>query len=219
MELTTLLPYLLMLLFGILCSKILVLIFQLSYKKIKDILYFNKLAKSGIKEIDKMDGLQFEFYLKALFKELGYRTTVTIGSHDFGADLIMKNDRKKIVIQAKRYGYKKKVSVNAIQQVYASKAYYKADKCLVITNSIFTKSAEQLAKACNVTLYDRYKLIELINKANPTTSPNDIINTIEPKTRKCPTCKGDLIKRKSKSGYFFGCSNYPSCNHTENIAQ
>lgn len=34
----------------------------------------------------------------------------------------------------------------------------------------------------------------------------------------CPKCKtGVLIKRKSKFGLFYGCSNHPDCNHTKNL--
>ena len=33
---------------------------------------------------------------------------------------------------------------------------------------------------------------------------------IEPYT-KCPSCGEKLLPRKSRQGYFVGCSNYPSC--------
>lgn len=190
------------------------------YQLTKEKSMLKKLAKSGMYDIDRMDGLQFEVYLKALLKELGYKSEVTKGSNDFGADLIMKKENKKVVIQAKRYGYKNKVGINAIQQVYAAKPYYKADECWIMTNSIFTKQAKELAEACNVKLFDRYKLAEFINKVNGNTTPDKIINTVSPETRKCPNCDGDLIKRTSKAGnHFMGCTNYPNCTHTEPIAK
>src|SRR5699024_1099068 len=111
----------------ILLISLIIFIARKSYKVIKEKIMLKKLAKSGINEIDKMDGLQFEVYLKALLKEIGYKSKVTTGSHDFGADLIMKKDGKKIVIQAKRYGFKNKVSLDAVQQIYAAKPYYNAN--------------------------------------------------------------------------------------------
>ncbi|MFK0689523.1 topoisomerase DNA-binding C4 zinc finger domain-containing protein [Mesorhizobium sp. IMUNJ 23033] len=30
---------------------------------------------------------------------------------------------------------------------------------------------------------------------------------------KCPGCGGDLVKRSSKFGAFFGCSNFPDCKY------
>ena len=32
----------------------------------------------------------------------------------------------------------------------------------------------------------------------------------------CPKCGGRLIRKKGKFGYFFGCSNYPTCKYTKN---
>jgi restriction system protein len=48
----------------------------------------NRLAKSGINEIDHMDGLTFEKYLQVLFVKLGYRVERTQYIGDYGADLV-----------------------------------------------------------------------------------------------------------------------------------
>lgn len=198
------------------------ILYQISkfiYWKVKESKYHKKLASSGIKDIDKMDGLQFEFYLQALFKELGYKTEVTKGSNDFGADLIIKKDSEKTVIQAKRYKYKNHVSIDAVQQIYTAIPYYKANSGWIITNSQYTKSAEKLASVTNVKLIDRYKLVNFINEIKPSITPTEVKKIIQPKARKCPECKNDLIIRRSKAGNeFFGCSNYPTCKHTESIA-
>lgn len=187
---------------------------------IREHFLLKKMAKSGIRDIDRMDGFQFEIYLKALLKELGYKSEVTKTTHDYGADLLMKKDGKKIVIQAKRYNQNNKVGIDAIQQVYAAKPFYKAHDCWVMTNSLFTKSARTLAKACGVNLYDRNQLMELINTINPNITAKQVFQEVEPKSRKCPSCSGNLIKRTSRTGnHFMGCSNYPSCNHTESIAK
>lgn len=193
---------------------------KFTYYKIRDTRYHKKLASSGIRDIDKMDGLQFEFYLKALLKELGYKSEVTKGSNDFGADLIMKKDNKKIVIQAKRYKYKSNVSIDAVQQVYTAITYYKANEAWIITNSFYTKNAQKLAKVCNVELLDRYKLIDFINDVNPSIKPEKVRQTVTPKERKCPQCDGDLIARHSKTGnIFMGCSDFSDCKHTEPVAK
>ncbi|WP_051353061.1 restriction endonuclease [Thalassobacillus devorans] len=96
-----------------------------------------KLKKSGIETIDKMDGLQFEEYLGVLFKNHGFKTEVTRSSGDYGVDLILRKESKKIVVQAKRYS--KNVGIKAIQEVHSSKNHYKADEAWVVTNSDFHK--------------------------------------------------------------------------------
>ncbi|MDG5434997.1 restriction endonuclease [Staphylococcus aureus] len=42
-----------------------------------------------------MDGIEFEYYLEALFSKLNYKPNVTKASNDYGADLILKNENKK----------------------------------------------------------------------------------------------------------------------------
>jgi len=39
----------------------------------------------------------------------------------------------------------------------------------------------------------------------------------EPQLTSCPKCGGTLREQSGKYGKFLGCSNYPSCKHTENI--
>ncbi|MDC2867790.1 restriction endonuclease [Bacillus sp. BP-3] len=193
-------------------------ILKWSYRKIREIRMLKRMAKSGIRYIDKMDGFQFEVYLKALFRELGYRPEVTKRSCDYGVDVVLKG-KNRIVIQAKRYGIKNRVGIKAVQEVYAGKAYYKADEAWIVTNSLYTKQAEELAKACQVKLIDRFELQNLINRVNPEQKAENIYHQVNPAERKCPLCKNELVVRHSKKSgnKFFGCSQFPTCHHTEPI--
>lgn len=137
------------------------------YKKYK---LEKALGKSGMHDIDYMDGFLFEEYLSVLFKKLGYKPQVTKRVGDYGADLILKG-KKKIVVQAKRY--RGKVGLKAVQEVYSAKAFYNCDEAWVVTNSIYTNQAKNLAKACNVKLIDREGLQKMILKANPEEKPRE----------------------------------------------
>ncbi|AIK35303.1 restriction endonuclease family protein (plasmid) [Bacillus pseudomycoides] len=188
------------------------------YGKIRDIRILKRMAKSGIGIIDKMDGHQFEVYLKALFRELRYRPEVTKRSCDYGVDVVLKG-KNRIVIQAKRYGIKNRVGIRAVQEVYAGKAYYKADEAWIVTNSFYTKQAKELAEACHVKLIDRVELQKLINKVNPKYSAEEVYHGVDPVNRKCPVCKHQLVVRNlhNTGRKFFECSRYPICTHTEPI--
>ena len=111
-----------------------------------------------------MSGKEFEYYLKCHFEKLGYRVKLTPDSGDYGADLVCKNSEGTLIIQAKRY-YNQRVGISAIQEIAAAKAYYKADKCMVVTNSFFTNAAKELARANNVELCDRTNISKLLIKA------------------------------------------------------
>ena len=61
-----------------------IIIYVCECKKLRE------LRQSGIYDIDKMSGHQFEKYLGSLFPALGYKTEITKASNDFGADLILR---------------------------------------------------------------------------------------------------------------------------------
>lgn len=118
------------------------------------------LLQSGIYDIDKMKGEEFEEYLKLLYQKLGYNVSTTPRSGDFGADLVLKKDGKKIVVQVKRYS--KSVGIKAVQEIIPAIRHYNASQAWVITNSSFTSPAVQLAQSNNVRLIDRELLVQLI---------------------------------------------------------
>lgn len=130
----------------------LIMIYNYSFKNYKKFTYSKK--HKHVK--DRMDGYSFEQYIASLFYRMGYKNKVTKGSHDFGADIILSNGRKKIVIQVKRYKYN--VGIKAVQEVFAAQHYYKANGSYVVTNSKFTKSAIILANKIGVNLIDRNEL-------------------------------------------------------------
>lgn len=117
-----------------------------------------------IYKFDSMSGVEFEKFLSGLFSEYGYLVAETGYSQDYGADLILYKDSLKIVVQAKRS--KKPVGVKAVQEVLGAMNYYQADKAIVITNNDFSKNAHNLAKASQVELWDRRKLLGFIREIN-----------------------------------------------------
>ena len=106
-------------------------------------------------------GTQFELYLTNLFKELGYKTKHNGKSGDQGADIILKKDSKIYAIQAKFYN--KKLDNTPIQEIAGALKYYNANQGVVVTNSSFTKGAEDLAKANNIILIDGKNLKKLVD--------------------------------------------------------
>jgi restriction system protein len=122
-----------------------------------------EILASGIKEIDVMDGEEFERFLGTLLEEMGCTIEYTPKTGDFGADLVVTNRMgARMVIQAKRYS--KTVGVEAVQQVKAAASHYKATVAFVITNRDFSENAYELAKSTNVRLLNRDSLIKLVNR-------------------------------------------------------
>lgn len=106
-------------------------------------------------------GSQFELYLENLFKDLGYKVKHSGKAGDQGADLVLKYGEKIYVVQAKYYS--SRLDNTPVQEVVGAIKYYNANQGVVITNSSFTKGAENLAKANNIILIDGSELKKIIN--------------------------------------------------------
>lgn len=119
-----------------------------------------RLRKSGIKEVDKMSGEDFERFLGELFKRRGFKVSYTATSGDYGADLVLKDGGDIIVVQAKRYS--NTVGVKAVQEVVSAVRMYNATEAWVVTNNYFTRQAEKLADINDVYLIDRDELIAMM---------------------------------------------------------
>lgn len=117
-----------------------------------------------IKDIDYMDGRDFEIFIAEFFENRGYEVELTPSSGDYGIDVIIKSEFSKVGIQTKCYN--DKVPNAAVQEAVTGINHYGLDKAMVITNSYFQPSAIRLAKDNNVILWNRDKLIEELNRQN-----------------------------------------------------
>ncbi|QHZ49924.1 restriction endonuclease [Paenibacillus larvae] len=185
---------------------------------IRKLKYIQRLKKSGIRDIDQMDGRQFEYYLGYLFKSQGYAVKVTRAAGDYGADLVLKKEGKKIVVQAKRYS--KNIGLEAVQQVYSSKNYYGASEAWVLSNRDYTEAASKLAKSNGVRLIGRNELIGMILKMNPESvpKPKQVIQENPTPRLTCNRCGRPMVIRKGPRGEFYGCTGFPKCRTTKAVS-
>lgn len=191
------------------------LIYGITYIQNKK--YDERLKKSGIHDIDKMTGRQFEYYLKLLYVNNGYFVKETRITGDYGADLVLEKNGKKIVIQAKRHS--KNVGLKAVQEAQTAKAYYGATEAWVVSNRDYTKAAYNLAKSNNVTLINRKQLIDMILQLNPGDAPDTqkVIEDLPVEEVICNRCGNPMVLRSGPRGEFYGCSTFPRCRNTKAI--
>ncbi|MDF2927701.1 MAG: endonuclease [Paenibacillaceae bacterium] len=118
-----------------------------------------------LRDIDQMEGSEFERYLQNLLLELGYAEVYkTQESKDYGADLVF-TDRSgfRIVLQAKRYHADSRIGLGAVQEIYTSMRYYEADRSIVLASAGYTATCQTLAGVNGVRLLDREDLTTLID--------------------------------------------------------
>ena len=114
-----------------------------------------------VRDIDGMDGIAFEELTCDILAANGFdiaESTQACG--DFGVDVLAEKDGITYAIQCKCYSGP--VGIDAVQQIYAGKAYYDCHVAVVLTNQYFTNHAQKLADKIGVVLWDRDTLRELL---------------------------------------------------------
>lgn len=115
-------------------------------------------------DFDSINGHEFENFCADILKKNGYvDVTVTRGSGDQGIDIIAYKDDVKYGIQCKCYA--SDVGNKAVQEVFSGKTFYNCHVGVVLTNSYFTHSAVELAQSNGVILWNRDKLLQMIESA------------------------------------------------------
>jgi restriction system protein len=119
---------------------------------------------SNTEDINKLNPLEFEIFVKELYKKLGYNSWITQRTHDHGADVIAEKNSKRIAIQVK-YS-KKNINGYGIYQTERGKHNYKADKGICVTNSRFTNQAKLDALRYDIQLMDTDEISRFLRKYN-----------------------------------------------------
>ena len=128
-----------------------------------------------LSSLDNTSGREFEIFLVSLFEKLGFSSTITNRSKDYGCDMMLQQGEYRIAVQAKRS--ESELTFTSVQRVLDSLKKYDAQLAIVVTNNKFISSAKQLAKIKNVVLIDRKKLLDLIELSNlPVSHKKDFIS-------------------------------------------
>lgn len=110
-----------------------------------------------LREIDAMDGVEFEGYIAARLGRAGWAVTFTPPVGDYGVDLVAEKDGHYVAVQCKRYG--KPVGVAAVQEVVSGARHHGCTRSIVVSNQEFTTAAKQLARTHGCQLIGR-KVLE-----------------------------------------------------------
>jgi restriction system protein len=160
-----------------------------------------RLARSGIADVDAMDGRTFEVFLSTLFQREGYDTKLTRYRGDYGADLVIERGGVRTAVQAKCW--KKNVGIKAVQEAVAAGAMYDCSRALVVANREFTAQARALAQANGVELWGREVLV---GKLLSVRAPSEALRAETADA--CIVC-GSLVSAKVRDW----CTDHPERFH------
>lgn len=119
---------------------------------------------AGLDRIDAMSGVEFEQYVAAVFRGLGYEVSTTKVTGDFGVDVVATKSGIRTAVQCKRQGTP--VGGAAVQQVVAGAAMHNCNSTAVVSNRSFTRAAQELARVHGCRLIDRTELESIALQAS-----------------------------------------------------
>ncbi len=89
----------------------------------------------------------FELYMGAVFRHLGWETLVTQPTTDGGADLILLKDGSiHSIVECKRNAKTRKISVHQVRALVGAALDFETQRATLITTSAFTKPAKDYAR-------------------------------------------------------------------------
>ncbi len=100
-------------------------------------------------------GSDYEKWCALWLQKHGYKNVrMTKASRDQGIDILCEKNNYRYGIQCKYYS--SPVGNFSVQEAYTGAAFYQCDQAVVMTNSTFTKDAEDAAEETNVELWDHF---------------------------------------------------------------
>jgi len=180
---------------------------------------FDHAASSGGANVQSLTWQQFEELCHEMFRRNGYSVMETRKGADGGIDLRLRKDGACAVVQCKHWK-RRKVGVNIVREQLGIMTAEGVPQGYVVTSGQFTTEAISFAKGRPITLVDGAKLGRWLR------APGKEAYKIEPELYEgpsCPVCSAEMVKRTARRGQsagseFWGCSRFPACRGTRQVA-
>jgi len=98
-----------------------------------------------------------------------------------------------------------------------------AAEAIIVTSGKFTRDAQDFAAGKPIQLIDGSQLLVLVQYVQNNPTAKAAPSGAEDAAQSCPSCGQPMVLRTSKRGtnagnQFWGCSTYPACKGTRNVA-
>jgi len=94
---------------------------------------------------------EYEALVASYFEQLGYDTSITQQSNDYGVDVFATLGDQKIAIQVKMYGgTNRKINRQMVMELHGVKDYFDCDKAIIATDGCLIPNAQEVADKLGV---------------------------------------------------------------------
>ncbi len=165
--------------------------------------------------IQEIEWKRFEDLSMGYYLEKGILAKATSLGADGGIDIkLYQNgpDHATSLVQCKSWN-SKLVGVKAIREFLGVLTHEKVAKGFFMTSGDFTVEAKNTAKANKINLINGEMFLSMILRLPEVSQQKLLALAIagDYKTPTCSQCGIKMVKRDSKRGQFWGCTNYPKC--------
>lgn len=120
---------------------------------------------NSIEKVDLLTPIEFENWIADLFNKMGYKTSVTRPTSDYGVDVLLVFNSKLICVQVKKYT--QTVGVKSVQEIFSGTKFYNADEGWVITTAFnYSRQAIRLSKSLGIKLFNRQDIVNWLEDLN-----------------------------------------------------
>ncbi|MDD4212028.1 MAG: restriction endonuclease [Bacilli bacterium] len=113
-------------------------------------------------DVNKLDPIAFEYFVKEMFVRKGYKAWTTKRTHDNGTDVIAEKGNERISIQVKHSS--KPINDYAVYQTRRGKIISKANKAILVTNNELTNQAKLAANYDTIEFIDSHDISLFLRK-------------------------------------------------------
>lgn len=181
-------------------------------------------TRTGLDSLHALSWRQFELLVGEAFRRQGYAVQETgLGGADGGIDLVLRKEGKLTIVQCKRWKTQR-VDVKVVREMYGLLAHHGASDVKIIAIGAYTADAQRFAAGKPIELISGPALLDMVRSVQtaPTKLMPQAYTSAPPDTTPpCPKCGEEMQLRANRrtNERFWGCTSYPSCGGTRQLAE
>jgi restriction system protein len=189
----------------------------------------------GVALLEGMGWNQFELLAAEGFRQRGYAVSETGGSGGRAVDMVLTRNQERFLVDCKPWR-SNAVGVAPLRELHGMMLARAAAGGFVLTSGIFTPEALRFGERHHIELIDGSRLRDLLHAREEKTLPvivrreGPFLDTTLPlsawrlRSQPCPLCGGPMTERVLIQGPLagrrvLGCSQYPLCEGTREVAE
>lgn len=192
-------------------------------------------AGKTLAELQALSPDEFEDWVGARFRDMGYSVKTTGAGGDHGIDLIAERGDEIAVIQCKNYR-SRSVGEPVLRDLFGTMHHFEGTKAYLVTTGQLTQAAKAWVKGKPIEVWDDDRVAAISAQfARKTTEkavlaraavaaateigPVETAQTEPTAAGTCPRCGSALVERRNRQSgdRFLGCSSFPRCRYIQEL--